>query len=462
MSAFVSLLRMQGSGNYNYRLSEDDGNEEFTRNLGETLQRKNSDITRDQFFAKLMSENPSGLWCFNVSADNSERGMPGYIAPRLTPLARQKDRRFTVGGEHSVKIGLAAVNSRINHSGYRRDFSDPDPFSFIHEAHESGSQSEAESSVEWKAGRWNANAGSRYRQSVLRSDQLVAREAIRNQFAVWSGGAYRIFKIGEFAEIRSRGGIRLETFEANAQWLPQFGISADIYSSLRYHLDGNFSKSYRAPDLYALFWAEDYVSRGNPNLLPEQSSLVSTRAVIETPSSCVTKLELFATKQNVTNLIYWKQAFDGHWMPFNLKAAEIASFDIELSQKLPYHFDISAAVNWLEARDATDDRTTGGKYLTFRPPRTHRAGLNFMPGKFHFAVNYRWVAARPVLDTNFKWLSSYSLVDVSCSYRMDYSHLTIKPSLTIFNAADETYRIIRYAPMPQREFAGAIHLIYTP
>ena len=81
-----------------------------------------------------------------------------------------------------------------------------------------------------------------------------------------------------------------------------------------------------------------------------------------------------ASDQRVENLIYWKKAFDNRWIPLNLSRAHVRTLDVTGETSLwREQVQLTAGVNWTEARDATDDRNTGGKYLTFRAPHSQRA-----------------------------------------------------------------------------------------
>jgi len=115
-------------------------------------------------------------------------------------------------------------------------------------------------------------------------------------------------------------------------------------------------------------------------------------------------------------------------------------------------------VNWTEARDATGERNTDGKYLTFRAPRSYRGSISFCDRNLSLSADYRWVAARPVLESNSKWLAPHDLLDVRAAWRFSYRKMTVEPAVGVNNAFAESYRIVRFAPMPLRQWYASLRI----
>ncbi|MBU1983383.1 TonB-dependent receptor, partial [bacterium] len=235
------------------------------------------------------------------------------------------------------------------------------------------------------------------------------------------------------------------------------GLTAEYRPSYRIAGFASRGKSYRAPSLYSLFWLDDMATRGNPDLEAETSDEWTGRLTFETATSNVTRCEASASEQRVRDLIVWRRTFDNYWKPFNLHQAHIQTLDLFFEQSLwQGRFRLNTGVNWTEARDDTDDRNTGGKYLTYRAPRTHRAGFVFDHTGIHVVATYRWVAARPILETNSKWLSKYEVMDLQSSYTFQIGSVELQSTVGCENALDSNYRIVRHAPMPLRQWYGGI------
>jgi len=234
-------------------------------------------------------------------------------------------------------------------------------------------------------------------------------------------------------------------------------LSLDHTNALHSGVTVSWGKSYRAPDLYSLFWLDDKLAQGNPDLKPETSGEWTGRAFTGVPELRGFRAEIDASEQRVSDLIYWKQIFDNSWKPFNLKRAHVRTLDVSIEQTAWHdRLQITAAVNWTEARDATDDRNTGGKYLTFRAPRSYRGTIAVKQSGFELTGSYRWYAARPVLETNSKWLRPYDVVDLRASCAIRFGTVHLEPGAGVNNLLNRDYRIVRFAPMPEREFYGTI------
>jgi outer membrane cobalamin receptor len=108
-------------------------------------------------------------------------------------------------------------------------------------------------------------------------------------------------------------------------------------------------------------------------------------------------------------------------------------------------------MNWTEARNRSADRTTGGRYLPFRAPRSAHAGVRWGSHGLKATVDYRWVDRRPAVESNSKWLSSYDIVDVRAGYEWELRKSRMEVAIGSDNLFAENYRIVRFAPMPLRE-----------
>jgi vitamin B12 transporter len=461
LASVISLVRTEGPGDFAYRITEEDGTGPFTVDLGKTVRRANADVTRDQVLLKV-GTRMSSLGSAELSAglDRTDRGMPGYLAPLLTPTARQRSQQESLNLNVHSRIATARLTSRASYEHDYRRFTDTDPYDPIHLSMETSNRWDAETQAEVSLARISILGGASLGREDLRTDQLAGGKAERSRAAAWSQISRPLWS-STLHNLSATGeaGARWEKFGNCGAILPKVALLAEYDRSLVSRLLISYGRSYRAPSFYSLFWLDDQTSRGNPDLRPETSSELTARGVVEMPSSFGTRLETEASDQKVTDLIVWQQTVNNRWQPFNLRRAHVRTLDLTLSQPLlGDHLKLTGGVNWTEARDATRDRNTGGKYLTFRAPRTERATASCRMMNIAFAATYRWVAARPALATNSKWLGSYRLLDVTASYALIAKQFRIEPSIGVNNLLDTNYRIVRFAPMPGREIFASLHI----
>lgn len=461
IGGLLSYVRMQGPGNFEYRISEDDGTGEFTPDLGATYRRQNSDIVRDQALIKLEgSHYYLDYAALTGQIDRSARGMPGYLAPQLTPLARQSTADHGLNlrfGKHYTAI---ALDGRGSYQGNWREFRNPDPFSRVPQTTEASRRMEGEGRGHWRNGPRSVQAGFLAGNETLNSNQIAGGNARRDRWEAWLLARHMIpGTLLHIVQADIEPGIRAEGFGAERVILPRVALNAAHTGRHYVTAQAAWGKSYRAPSFYSLFWVDDQVSAGNPDLAAERSTEVTGRISYASAARNALRLDVSVSDQRIEGLIFWRKGFDNRWKPFNLKSARVRTLDAAVEQTLAgERLRLSSGANWTEARDATDDRNTGGRYLTFRAAHSFRAGGVWSAGGWRFTGNYRYVAARPVLETNSKWLAPYALVDAEAAYGFQLRRLRIEAAIGVDNILNENYRIIRHAPMPLREWHAGLRL----
>lgn len=459
MQSMISLEHTQGKGNYRYRISEDDGNGVFTPDLGEVFHRNNADINRDQILGKVRTRLfDSGTLEFIGTLDRAVRGMPGYLAPQLTPLARQSSHQETATAKLNHKWHKVDFEHIAAYQHDWRRYTNTDPFSYVSSSQESGNQWQLDSRGSLQKRSWMLSAGGSWNHDDLRTLSVRDGKASRSRIGTWIRLRKDLWtndRIG--GKVAFSPAVRYEASDDTDIVLPSGTISFELDRGTRFGAQVTCGRSYHAPTLYSLFWLDDQVTQGNPELKPEVSRDIIGSCYLELPSC--TRLEFSISDQEIMDLIYWKRTFDNRWKPFNLKNAHIKTLDIFANQSLwKNRLKLSGSLNWTEARDATDDRNTGGKYLTFRAPRSQRASVEIVERGWKIMTRMNWVSSRPVLETNSKWLASYRLMDASISCRFRIKRVEVEPLFGVENILDENYRIIRFAPMPLRQWIASIRI----
>ena len=460
--SLMSLVRTQGPGDFPYRISEDDGVGSSTVGIGNTFRRQNNDVLRDQWLAKVTSPIGSqGTVEVTGAMDRLSRGMPGYLAPQLTPHARQTSRQEVLNARLHVRRNASALSARVSYDHASRIYNDSDEFSLIRAADENSAREQASVRGETEIRRVLVSGGAEAEREGMRSAEITGGKAERTRTALWTTASVPLWMSPQnHTTFSVQPGLRGERFGASNVLLPKLDGDAEYHASFRAGIHLSVGESYRAPTLYSLFWMDDEAARGNPDLKPEISQEFVGRAFVETAAKNALRAEINVSVQQVRDLIYWQRTFDNRWMPHNLQRANVRTLDASLEQLFfGGVFSVAAGANWTEARDATDDRNTGGKYLIFRAPRSQRVQLSYRDYGFSLQGSARWVSARPALATNSKWLRAYQLVDVSASYLFHLHLVTIEPSLGVNNLSDEDYRIVRFAPMPLREWHLGVRFV---
>ncbi|MBK6766890.1 MAG: TonB-dependent receptor [bacterium] len=454
VSAVAGIIREQGSGRYRYRITEEDGNGEFTENLGQEFRRENNQSIRDWILGKLESTVGGGRLRASVQTDRVEFGVPGYLAPRPTPQATQ-DELFRIAQASYTKIGqLGHVGIVLAAQEQHKEYRDPDPYSFLHESQESAERLTASATWRRTVLGTSLSAESRTERERLSSGLLENNSAERTRWQAALDGV-RALDIDALKRHRLHfsAGLNIERFgDAQLESLPRAELSYAFSGKPTCATGVRYSESYLAPTFYSLFWNDEVLAQGNPNLRPESGEMWQIFARASTRGRLKTSVDINAARNRIDDLIYWRQAFDGRWTPQNLKRARIESLSCSMRQQLVADLlACRASMEWLEARDRSGERTTDGKYLIYRPMRTARAGLDANWTGVTGMVQVRWSDRQAVLETNSKWLPAYTVVDAEARKSVTWRENEIEFGVRCENVFDVDYRLVRHAPMPLRQ-----------
>jgi outer membrane cobalamin receptor len=206
--------------------------------------------------------------------------------------------------------------------------------------------------------------------------------------------------------------------------------------------------SFRTPTFDDLFWPARASAAGNPNLQPERSVDLDLGLGLATRRA---RLDLSAFHTRVSDLIQWSPGPDGVWRPKNLLAATLQGVELEgrmsfFSLGLPLTFQGSAS--WLDARDQTGDRLTGGKQLVGRSRFLGFGELMWEVGRWTAAAGVRTVSAMPVTAANTKWLEGYAVSHLRLAWT---AVPALRLDLEARNLFDTSYEDVRGYATPGRE-----------
>lgn len=451
----ASYTRTEGPGDFRYRIIEDDGVGEFTENLGQEQHRRNADVVRDQLFVKIQNRADANAEVTGtLFLNRTEQGMPGYLAPQLTLHARQQSGQNAANLIVKKRFGKTALSARSSYEYNHRDYRNPDPYTLTVSSTETTRRWTAELKMIKTIGNTRISSGGEVAREEAESRQLTSGSALRDRWEAWSQFQRVLYKnMAESFHTGFDAGARISKSDfSSAQFLPRIELNIETSPSYLLEVWASWGRSYRIPTFYSLFWLDDQVAMGNPDLKPELSEEWVGGVLFDTQDITHTRINVDVSDQWIDQLIYWHQSFDNKWKPRNLKEAHVQTLDLGVEQSLlSNRIRLTVNTMWTEARDATKNRNTGGKYLVYRPPRTHRVSASYRNAGWLLNTGCRWISARPVLASNSKWLSEYEVFDAEISRQFTLGGVSICAAVGAKDLFDEQYRIIRFAPMPGRE-----------
>jgi vitamin B12 transporter len=234
---------------------------------------------------------------------------------------------------------------------------------------------------------------------------------------------------------------------------PQVGLSASRGQNWRLTLRANYGKSYRQPSNNALFWKEDVLAAGNPDLLPERSEHSEAGGEIRLPWLGGVTAGITHFHNSVTDLIEWRRRFDGRYHPVNISRAKIYGHEDFVSWKSPHDIlEVNYNNTVCHAKNKSGDRIYEGKFIPFRPRYVTNLSFRFDYRVFEILYRLRWVSERfnGPANTIAQREEPYHLQDLSLGLKKKLWGVETKLICEWRNLADEEYEVVYRHPMPGR------------
>jgi outer membrane receptor protein involved in Fe transport len=223
----------------------------------------------------------------------------------------------------------------------------------------------------------------------------------------------------------------------------------------------SYASTYRAPTYASLFWNEDAFSVGNPNLRPERAEIFTTGLSYIIDWGEQFKIAAEYKHRFVKDLIYWTRRFDGKYFPRNMAAALIEDLTFSWSWKLTENLgQIGVSATFTEPVDRSWEPNYHNGDLAFYPRRSVDFKYILTPGRFLFSVTSRWISDRYSRRANTKALDAYSVTDVSLGVTQKIYLFEMRMKAAVNNLFSEDYELIERYPLPRRNYAIGISLIY--
>ncbi|MEM1135470.1 MAG: TonB-dependent receptor plug domain-containing protein [Bacteroidota bacterium] len=260
-------------------------------------------------------------------------------------------------------------------------------------------------------------------------------------------------------KLESRLSIRQEFTEyGTAPIVPTWGVTVSPWAFLSF--SGKVARSYRLPTFNDLYWQPG----GNINLLPESgwSQEVGSQvnlAILGFESSV--KATVFSNRIN--NWILWRPGAS-FWSPENVQQVWARGIETALEAKKKwdktqlsfiarYHFTRSTN----EKQKSENDRSLG-KQLIYTPEHTANFNIALSRGKFEIGWQQQYTGKRYTASDHVTSLSAFTTGNFSASIRHNTKLGEIHLSSTIFNLFNETYQVMAWRPMPERNYQFSIIL----
>ncbi len=462
----------QGIKNFDYFVSYNktltDGNFEFINKLGEKTELKNGDTKADNIFVKggYLFENQSRLSAF-YKYRKSDNGSPGSIDyPNYSARNKVDNNHLSLSYE-GLSFGPFAFNFNTYFMQREHHYVNPESYlgaeESIYDTKAIGVMLQAFTDLNEYG---LLSYGYELRQDKLESDHLldgVSQPFIGdhqrnvNSFYFQNDWKYDIDHVWKFSIVPA---IRVDKYPEKGigtQLSPKAGFTFSHDEIWRGAIRGNVGKVFRAPTYSDLYWPEDTWTKGNPDLKPEKGITYDFGFIVQFAGPGSWSIESTYFGSNLEDLILWASSESGKWTPTNVSKAKINGVELKVSwEGFNKLLEIHSSYTYMKAKDDSDNPTTSGKDLIYRPKDKFDLILNFNYWIASLNLNYNFIGKRFHDSTNKIELSSYELVNVNLGVSPKVGDVNLNFRFEVNNLFDKQLQIIKGSPVPGRELRFSI------
>ena len=442
---------------------------------GESLQRKNAWYRNRKVFLKLSHRSSSQRTNLLYNYRQGKQGLPSAFYEEMNHFNAFKEgasqawqfnhRRFL--GSNGFVDALVAYHRLVQSFNNEKDFS---PFTRYH-VRQTNTTLEGRVSARWYLfTALETRLGISYLQEQLQHTNLLfptlsIGEKQRRARGIFGGAEWKLpTRSFLWKSLTVRSAFRLESyFEQPFRGYPLLGVSVVPRGISAVTLSAGFARAVRYPDLNSLFWKGDARARGNPSLLPEESTVWNAALRFRAASRFLPQLSIYSFYEDVRHLIFWHRSVNGVWEPRNEDKAAKKGVDVQLQYPLlPGRLHLQFAYSFLEARNKSDEPNRRDKLIPFIPRHTLTGSVWSQIGFLQLLVNYRQVSKRHIVPANTAVpLSPYHLWDALLTAQHSIDALQIRAGFVIKNFTDTPYELLFGYPMPGREYQLTLTLTYN-
>lgn len=248
----------------------------------------------------------------------------------------------------------------------------------------------------------------------------------------------------------------------NSQTIFLIGANAVYSFHPFFKLRANIQSSYRAPTLNEWY----YQPGGNVNLKPERGWNADAGYELKFPFnnkwSILHDASIF--NRQIKDWILW---FGGSiWTPHNL--AEVHSRGLETNNNLVFQesdwriyvgLNTSFVLATTTESYLTNDGSIG-KQIPYSPRYNGQSNIGASFKKISFNYNHTYTGYRFTTTDESQYLQPYQTGNFYVSYRLQIKKLDCSLNVSCNNVWDERYQIVNLRPMPGRNWALGISIVY--
>lgn len=462
-----------GIGNFDYFASynrtQSDGNFEYTNLKGVQTNLINADTKADNIFFKTGYSflDNSRLSAFHKYRE-SDNGSPGSIDyPNLTARTKSvyNHTSFTYEG---LTLGSFAFNFNTYFINNEYRYINPSAWSGIEVSFYNTKSIGALLQVFTDLNEFGLlSYGYEFRQDDLHSKR-TSKDAeipfigahLRNVHSFYFQDDWS-YNINPLWKITFVPAIRLDNYpEAGigSQFSPKIGITLSHNDEWRGSIRGNIGRVFRAPTYNDLYWPEDAWTVGNPNLKPEKGLTYDFGVIAQFVSLGSWSIEATYFASKLDDLILWASTTT-KWMPTNVSNASITGIESKVTWRgFDNMIKIQGSYTFMDAKDNSENQTTSGKYLIYRPKDKFDLLFNVSYNIVSLNFFYNYVGKRFHDANNKTELDSYSLINANIGVSPKIFGVNFNFRLEINNLADKELQIVKGNPLPKREIRFSIGL----
>lgn len=421
--------------------------------FGDGQKRTNNDLKQYTAGLDAFGNIERGRWHAKAGWNSSERGTPGSTTWPSTD--RQNDRNIfaqgtfqkSFSGIYSLNLSAKAASDQI---AYLSEWGDSDfdqteiQFNTSHHFRVSN----------W----WNLSAAAGVQWDGLKSSSYNSKRTgvVGTLTSAFAFGKFRADIAAEF-----QGAFDYDEALAQNNSRTSLSPSLDLRYALSEHLDiiGFARRAYRIPTFNELY----YAGFGNPSLKPEDAWLTDagfewSRSISSTWSASL-KADAFYNilKDKIISAPSVNDPYT--WLPYNIGRVEAAGADISARatySESGWDAGFYAHYSWQSALDKTPDSATFGEQIPFVAKHTLSASADVSRRGWTLSAN--WNARMGRWDSNGE-MPSWNTLDLNLSKEFVMSHgCSLVLNLAAKNIADCSYEIVRYYPVPGRNYLAGISL----
>ncbi len=463
----------QGIGNFDYFASynrtQSDGNFEYTNKKGIKTDLVNADTKSDNIFLKAGYSfyDHSRLSAFHKYRE-SNNGSPGSIDyPNLTARSKIINNHSSITYEGLIFGPFAFnVNSYMIKNEYR--YINPESWSGIEESIYNSQALGALLQVFTDLNEYGLlSYGYEFRQDDLQSKRLVKSAEVpfignhvRNVHSLYFQNDWS-YNLDQFWKLTVVPAVRLDNYpEAGigSQFSPKVGITFSNNDEWRGSVRGNIGRVFRAPTYNDLYWPEDTWTVGNPNLKPEKGITYDFGFIAQFISMGSWSIEATYFASKLEDLILWAST-TAKWTPTNVARASITGIESKVTWRgFENLIKVQASYTDMSAKDDSENLTTSGKYLIYRPKDKFDFLVNVNYGIASLNLFYNYVGKRFHDADNKTELDSYTLINANIGITPNIFGVNFNFRLEVNNLGNKELQITKGSPVPGREIRFSVGL----